>query len=80
MGARLCASTSPLSSHTFVGHRIDLASGIDEHDGYVRFAWTMSAPDGIHVMEGVEFGQLDADVRLQLICGFFGPWPELRRS
>jgi hypothetical protein len=24
--------------HTFVGHRIDLASGIDEHDGYVRFA------------------------------------------
>ena len=62
------------------GHRIELASGIDEHDGYVRFAWTMSAPDGSQVMEGVDFGQLDADGRLELICGFFGPWPELSRA
>jgi hypothetical protein len=30
-------------------------------------------------MEGVDFGQLDAD-GLKLICGFFDPWPELRRS
>jgi hypothetical protein len=63
-----------------VGHRLDLASGIDEHDGYVRFAWTMSAPDGGQVMDGVDFGELDADGRLKLICGFFGPWPELSRS
>jgi SnoaL-like protein len=62
------------------GHRIELASGIDEHDGYLRFAWTMSAPDGSQVMEGVDFGQLDADGRLKLICGFFGPWPELSRA
>lgn len=63
-----------------VGHRIDVASGIDEHDGYLRFAWTMSSPDGSQVMEGVDFGQLDADGRLKLICGFFGPWPQLGRS
>ena len=62
------------------GHRIDVASGIDEHDGYLRFAWTMSSPDGSQVMDGVDFGQLDADGRLKLICGFFGPWPELGRS
>jgi hypothetical protein len=65
---------------TFVGHRIDLASGIDEHDGYLRFAWTLSSPDGSVEGEGVDFGQLDADGRLTLICGFFGPWPELGRS
>ena len=63
-----------------VGHRIELASGIDEHDAYVRFAWTMLAPDGGHVMDGVDFGQFDGDGRLKLICGFFGPWPELSRS
>jgi hypothetical protein len=60
-----------------VDHRLDLASGIDEHDGYVRFAWRLSAPDGSQVMEGVDFGELDANGRLKLICGFFGPWPEL---
>jgi hypothetical protein len=31
-------------------------------------------------MEGVDFGFLDGDGRSKLICGFFGPWPELRRS
>jgi hypothetical protein len=62
-----------------VGHRIDVASGIDEHDGYLRFAWRMSSPDGSQVMEGVDFGRLDADGRLKLICGFFGSWPELGR-
>jgi hypothetical protein len=28
-------------------------------------------------MAGVDFGQLDLDGRLKLICGFFGPWPRL---
>ena len=63
----------------FAGHRIDLASGVDEHDGYLRFAWTISAPDRSELMEGVDFGQLDAEGRLKLICGFFGPWPQLPR-
>jgi hypothetical protein len=62
---------------TFAGHRIVLASGADEHDDYLRFAWTISGPDGSVVMEGVDFGQLDADGRLKLICGFFGPLPQV---
>jgi hypothetical protein len=57
-----------------------LASGIDEHHGYQRFAWAMLASDGCQVMEGVDFGELDADGRLKMICGFFAPWPELSRS
>jgi hypothetical protein len=59
----------------FARHRIDLVSGVDEHDGYLRFAWKMSGPDGAVVMEGVDFGHLDIDGRLKLICGFFGPLP-----
>ena len=61
---------------SFVGHRLELASGVDEHDGYLRFAWTMFGPDGGEVMEGVDFGQLDGEGRLQMICGFFGPFPQ----
>jgi hypothetical protein len=63
---------------TFAGHRIDFTSGVDEHDGYLRFAWTMTGPDGNSVMEGVDFGRLDEDGRLASIVGFFGPWPEMK--
>jgi hypothetical protein len=59
------------------GHRIDVASGVDEHDGYLRFAWKMIGPDGAELMEGVDFGQLDADGKIKSIVGFFGPWPEV---
>jgi len=59
------------------GHRIDMASGVDEHDGFVRFAWKMLDPDGAVAMEGVDFGSLDADGKLKSIVGFFGPWPEM---
>ena len=59
------------------GHRIDLASGIDEHDSYLRFAWKMIGPDEAVVMEGVDFGALDTDGKLKSIVGFFGPWPEV---
>jgi hypothetical protein len=59
------------------GHRIDLVSGVDEHDGFLRFAWKMIAPDGSVAMEGVDFGSLDGDGKLRSIVGFFGPWPEM---
>jgi hypothetical protein len=55
------------------GHRIDITSGVDEHDGHVRFAWRMYGPDGTEVMEGMDYGRLDEDGRLALIIGFFGP-------
>ena len=59
------------------GHRIDMVSGVDEHDGYLRFAWKMVDPDGAVAMEGVDFGSLDGDGKLKSIVGFFGPWPEV---
>ena len=62
---------------TFPDHRIDMSSGVDAHDGYLRFAWTMVGPDGGQLMEGVDFGTYGADGRITLICGFFGPWPEV---
>lgn len=60
----------------FAGHRIDLTTGVAEHNGFVSFAWKMYGPTDNVLMEGCDFGQLDGDGKLKLIVGFFGPWPE----
>lgn len=44
---------------TFADHRIEMTSGVDAHDGYLRFAWKMIGPDGGELMEGVDFGTYD---------------------
>jgi hypothetical protein len=60
----------------FPDHRLDILSGVDDHDGYLRFSWALSGPDGSVVLEGVDFGTVAADGRLASIVGFFGPLPE----
>ena len=61
----------------FPGARIDQASGVDEHDGWLRFAWTMVGADGATIMDGFDCGELAPDGRLRRIVGFFGPFPPL---
>jgi hypothetical protein len=62
------------------GHTIELVTGADEHDGHVRFGWVMRSPDGSAVTEGMDYGHLADDGRLQQIVGFFGPFPLLEPS
>jgi len=57
------------------GARLELVSGVDEHDGYLRFGWRLLAPDGAVALEGTDFGELDDDGALRRIIGFFGPLP-----
>ena len=57
------------------GARIDVVSGIDEHDGYLGFAWRMLAADGSVALEGTDFGEVDGAGTLRRIVGFFGPLP-----
>jgi hypothetical protein len=57
------------------GARFEVVSGIDEHDGYLRFAWQMRAADGSVAAVGTDFGELDGDGVLRRIIGFFGPLP-----
>jgi hypothetical protein len=57
------------------GARIDVVSGVDEHDGYLRFAWRMLAADGSVAVEGTDFGEVDGGGMLRRIVGFFGPLP-----
>jgi hypothetical protein len=60
----------------FPGSRIETASGVESHHGWLRFAWTMVDESGATAMEGFDVGELAADGRLARIVGFFGPFPE----
>jgi hypothetical protein len=60
----------------FPGARIEATSGADEHDGYFRFAWSMVDGEGNTTLEGFDVGHRADDGRIDLIVGFFGPFPE----
>ena len=55
------------------GAKIVATSAVDEHHGKIRFTWIMQAADGSTMMEGIDFGELAPDGRIQKIVGFFGP-------
>jgi hypothetical protein len=38
-----------------------------------RFSWKFVGADGKIVSEGIDFGTLDANGKIQSIAGFFGP-------
>ena len=59
------------------GARIEMTSGVDEHDGWLRFAWSMIDASGATATEGFDVGEIGPDGRLQRIVGFFGPFPPL---
>lgn len=55
------------------GARIEMTSGVSAHHDNIYFGWRLLSGDGSVVVEGVDFGRLDADGRLARIIGFFGP-------
>jgi 8-oxo-dGTP diphosphatase len=61
------------------GASFELASGVDEHHGMLRFQWRMVGTDGETQLEGFDMGELDDSGRLRRITGFFGPFPPRTR-
>jgi hypothetical protein len=59
----------------FPGHGFRRTSGIDTHNGRLRFSWELVGPDGIVALEGLDVGELTRDGRLASVTGFFGPLP-----
>jgi SnoaL-like domain len=59
----------------FPGARVMITSGIDEHNGFARYAWTISAADGATVLEGIDIVERGEDNRLRRVVMFFGPLP-----
>jgi hypothetical protein len=56
-------------------HQLAVTSDVEEHHGFLRFAWAIQDGDGNVVLEGIDFGELAGDGRLRRIVGFFGPPP-----
>ena len=59
------------------GAVVSATSGIDEHNGQIRFTWHFVDGDGQERIKGTDFGELADDGRLAKIIGFFDPPPEL---
>lgn len=57
------------------GARVELTSGILEHHGFLCFLWRVIAPDNVILREGIDFGQIGKDRKLNRVVGFFGPFP-----
>ena len=63
-------------SDRFPGARVTITSGIDEHHGFARYAWTISAADGDAILEGIDIVERGEDNRLRRVVMFFGPLPQ----
>lgn len=50
-----------------------ITSGIDEHNGFARYAWAISAADGASILEGIDLVERGEDDRLRRVVMFFGP-------
>lgn len=59
----------------FPGARVDLTSGVDEHNGYARYSWTITDRDANTVLDGIDVAQRAADGRIGLVIMFFGDLP-----
>lgn len=69
------ANVAVMVATKYPGHAFRRASGIDCHNGLVRFGWEFVGPDGAVVLAGLDVGELATDGRLQRIAGFFGALP-----
>jgi len=54
----------------FPGFVLARTSKIDQHNGHLRFAWSLGPAGGPSVVEGVDFCALAPDGRLASVVGF----------
>jgi hypothetical protein len=60
----------------FPGYRLRLVSGIETHNGYVRFSWAAGGtPDAPLYLGGTDFATLGRDDRIQSVAGFVDAAP-----
>lgn len=60
----------------FPGYRVRLVSGIETHNGYLRFSWAAGgAPDAPLYLGGTDFATVGRDGRFQSVAGFVDAAP-----
>jgi hypothetical protein len=62
-------------SSRFPGARVEVTSGLDAHNGFVRYGWTIVSSEGASLLDGIDVAELGADGRLRRVVMFFGPLP-----
>jgi hypothetical protein len=60
----------------FPGARVDITSGVDEHNGFARYDWKIFGPDGAMILDGIDVCERADDGRLRRIVMFFGSLPK----
>jgi hypothetical protein len=70
------ASMIEAAQAQFPGYRLQLISGIEAHNGYVRFSWAAGgSPDAPLYLGGTDFAVVASDGRLKTVAGFVDAAP-----
>ena len=56
----------------FPGARVEVTTGVDEHNGVARYGWIIRAADGTTMLDGIDVVDRAEDGRLRRIVMFFG--------
>jgi hypothetical protein len=56
----------------FPGARVTITSGVDEHHGFARYAWTITDRDGRQVLDGLDILERGAAGLIGRVIMFFG--------
>ena len=55
----------------FPGARVAISGDVDEHNGFARYAWTISDAEGKALREGIDVVERADDGRLRRVVMFF---------
>jgi hypothetical protein len=59
----------------FPQHTFRRTTAVDSFADRLRFSWELSTPEGVSIVKGSDFGQVDASGRLQTVTGFLDEAP-----
>ena len=59
-------------SNRFPGARVDITTGVDEHNRFARYGWKIIDQDGSALLDGLDVVERAADGRLERVVMFFG--------
>ena len=64
----------------FPGASVGITSGVDEHNGFARYTWTITSADGKTILDGLDVLERADDGRIKRVTMFFGPLPPCGRD
>lgn len=59
----------------FPGARVTITSGVDEHHGFARYAWTITDGEGRTILDGMDVVERSESGLLSRVIMFFGQLP-----